>query len=55
MIERFTGRLPDGSIPSPARSGGGQPYTAQSYQRWCEHTQEIIPFPLEDGSACLWK
>jgi hypothetical protein len=30
---------------------GWQPYTVQSYQSWCGHTQEIIPFPRADGSV----
>jgi hypothetical protein len=30
---------------------GWQPYTVQSYQSWCGHRQEIIPFPREDGSV----
>ena len=30
---------------------GWQPYTVRSYQSWCGHTQEVIPFPREDGSV----
>jgi len=30
---------------------GWQPYTVQSFQSWCGHRQEIIPFPREDGSV----
>ncbi len=30
---------------------GWQPYTVQSYQSWCGHTQETIPFPRADGSV----
>lgn len=30
---------------------GWQPYTVQSYQSWCRHRQEVIPFPREDGSV----
>ena len=30
---------------------GWDPYTVQSYQSWCGHTQEIIPFPRADGSV----
>src|SRR5260370_5228828 len=30
---------------------GWAPYRVQSYQSWCGHTQEIIPFPRADGSV----
>ena len=30
---------------------GWRPYTVQSFQSWCGHTQEIIPFPRTDGSV----
>src|SRR5260370_8922458 len=28
---------------------GWEPYTVQSYQSWCGHTQAVIPFPRPDG------
>jgi hypothetical protein len=28
---------------------GWEPYTVQSFQSSCGHTQEVIPFPLADG------
>jgi hypothetical protein len=30
---------------------GWQPYTVQSDQSWCGHTQEITPFPRADWSV----
>ena len=30
---------------------GWQPYTVQSFQSWCGHRQEIIPFPRANGSV----
>jgi hypothetical protein len=30
---------------------GWRPYTMQSYQSWCGHTQEVIPFPREESSV----
>ena len=30
---------------------GWQPYAVQTYQSWCGHGQEIIPFPQPDGSV----
>ena len=32
----------------PLRHLGWQPYTVESCQSWCGHTQESIPFPRED-------
>jgi hypothetical protein len=32
---------------------GWQPYTVQSYQSWCGHTQEIIPFPRGSGRRMI--
>jgi len=26
-------------------------HRVQSYQSWCGHTQELIPFPRADGSV----
>jgi hypothetical protein len=40
-------RLP----PQPCPWCGAQPYTVQSYQSWCGHRQEIIPFPRADGKV----
>jgi hypothetical protein len=33
------------------RMVGWEAYRVQSYQNWCGHTQEVIPFPLADGSV----
>jgi hypothetical protein len=30
---------------------GWPPYQVESYVNWCEHGQEVIPFPLPDGSV----
>jgi hypothetical protein len=28
---------------------GWEPFTVQSYQSWCGHTQEVIPWPRAGG------
>jgi hypothetical protein len=30
---------------------GWAPYRVESYVNWCGHGQEVIPFPLPDGSV----
>jgi hypothetical protein len=33
------------------RHVGWEAYRVVSYQSWCGHTQEAIPFPRQDGSV----
>ncbi len=51
-------RLPKTPCPKCGANVGPMPlrveqahYRVQSYQSWCGHTQELIPFPRADGSV----
>ncbi len=30
-----------------------QPYRVETYTNWCGHSQEVIPWPQQDGSVRL--
>ncbi len=42
---------PNASARRAPAALGLEPYTVQTYQSWCGHTQESILFPRVDGSV----